>query len=74
MIDPFKTCWYCEACGKDKPICSPTSGRNCFKLHQKYGMPKKRLFEEKVKLRNKNCPVLIINNNGELPNNKWSYY
>ena len=38
--EPNKTSWYCKLCGIDKPLCSPEL-RNCFDLHEKYGMPSK---------------------------------
>ena len=41
------TSYYCQSCGEDKPLCAPTSGRQCFHLHILHGMPKKRYFKKK---------------------------
>ena len=34
-----KTNYYCQICGADKPLCSPTTSRDCFELHLFEGMP-----------------------------------
>ena len=44
----FKTSYHCQACvgpnGERYPLCSPNTGRNCFQLHVRDGLPKKRRF------------------------------
>ena len=30
--------YYCQLCGADKPLCSPTTSHDCFELHPSEGM------------------------------------
>ena len=39
---PFRTVYYCDYCGDKYGICSPTTGRKCWDLHIKNGLPLKR--------------------------------
>lgn len=34
-----KTNFYCQLCGVDKPLCAPTTKRDCYELHLSNGMP-----------------------------------
>ena len=43
----IKTSYYCSGCGITKPICHPSTERDCFRLHIIHGMPKKRRFVKK---------------------------
>lgn len=43
----IKTSYYCESCGKTKPICHPSTDRCCFKQHIIQGMPEKRRYHPK---------------------------
>ena len=37
-----KTAYYCEGCGKDKPLCAATTDRDCFAAHITHGLPGKK--------------------------------
>ena len=37
-----KTHWFCMLCGEEFPLCSPTTGRQCFQDHIKNGIPQKK--------------------------------
>ena len=38
----FRSVYYCGYCGEDYGLCPPTSGRICWELHIKFGLPMKR--------------------------------
>ena len=38
----IKTAYYCSCAGSDRPICSPTTKRDCFNQHIKCGFPPKK--------------------------------
>lgn len=40
------TSYFCQQCGDHYPLCAPTV-RDCFILHEKYGLPAKRRFTNK---------------------------
>ena len=39
-----KTSYCCDACGETYPLCHPSTGRECMKLHVIHGLPTKRRF------------------------------
>ena len=41
------TSYYCTECGIDKPLCPPTSSRNCFEIRISHGLPSKRRYSKK---------------------------